>query len=206
MLQSPALLRSLIARAPLTRASRTLPVSPAATARVSSACAQPAPTSYLRPTTSSARPLRRLVCVGPAPDGDFIRQLPQLELASGNYWKGLESIIISHTADESEIFVDGQITDNEQFSHYLGVVFPTYTVRAGLNDAIERQYPKPGFGQKYGTQQQRVKALVRDVSFTCNTRFLAQAYNGRSYNMQYSVTPGWHATDLLPLSTTSTST
>ncbi|KAI9814164.1 MAG: hypothetical protein M1832_005975 [Thelocarpon impressellum] len=136
--------------------------------------------------------------VGPAPDGDFIRQLPVLELASGNYWKGLESIIISHAADESELFVDGTIVSDEQFTKYLGVVFPNFTQAAGLNDVIEKTYPPPGPGKKYRSQQERVKALVRDVSFTCNTRYVATAYSDRAYNMQYSVTPGWHATDLLP--------
>ncbi|KAI9824250.1 MAG: hypothetical protein M1832_002057 [Thelocarpon impressellum] len=136
--------------------------------------------------------------VGPAPDGDFIRQLPVLELETVNYWKGLESIIISHTADESELFVDGTIVTNEQFTKYLGVVFPNFTQAAGLNDVIEKTYPPPGPGKKYRSQQERVKALVRDVSFTCNTRYIATAYGDKAYNMQYSITPGWHATDLLP--------
>ena len=44
--------------------------------------------------------------------------------------------------------------------------------------------------------------MVRDSSFTCNVRYLAQAYSAAGntpvYLGQYSVTPGWHATDLLP--------
>ena len=136
--------------------------------------------------------------VGPAPDGNFIRQLPTLELKSGNYWKGLDSIIISHVSDEAEIFVDGHIQTDQEFDDYIDVAFPNYTIQAGVNAIIEKQYPPPGIGQAYLTETDRVKALVQDISFTCNTRYLSEAYAGVNYNLQYSVTPGWHATDLLP--------
>ena len=42
-----------------------------------------------------------------------------------------------------------------------------------------------------------MKAFIRDTSFTCYARYLTDAYAGNTWNLQYSVTPGWHATDLL---------
>ncbi|KAI9839327.1 MAG: hypothetical protein M1838_004391 [Thelocarpon superellum] len=136
--------------------------------------------------------------VGPAPDGKFIRQCPTLELATGNYWKGLESIVISHVSDEAEIFVDGHITNSQQFDEYINDAFPNYTAPSGLNAIIEQRYP----ASRYASTDDRTKALVRDVSFTCNTRYLANAYSGRAWNMQYSVgllDQALHASDLLPL-------
>jgi hypothetical protein len=69
-------------------------------------------------------------------------------------------------------------------------------------------------GSPYQNETQRVRDFIRDSSFTCNTRYLTEAYQGllsprrlsngvltptlgKTYNLQYSQYPGWHATDLL---------
>jgi hypothetical protein len=44
-----------------------------------------------------------------------------------------------------------------------------------------------------------MKDFVRDSTFTCNVRYLTEAYSdSKVWNMQYSVTPGWHGTDIIP--------
>ncbi|GAB1315730.1 Esterase and lipase [Madurella fahalii] len=138
--------------------------------------------------------------VGPTPDGKYIRQMPVLELSSGNYWK-IESLVLSHVADEASLFVDGSIQTDSQFSDFLASVFPNYTLRAGVNDKIEEYYP-PVSGTrkpKYTTQTARVTDFMRDSSFTCNVRYITEAVgDSRVWSMQYSVFPGWHATDLMP--------
>lgn len=141
--------------------------------------------------------------VGPAPDGSLIRQLPALEIASGNYYKSLSSLLVTHTSSESTIFVDGSISTDAQFSTFLTALFPPYASSTGLDAAIESQYPAVASGSgsggaEYADEGDRVRAMVRDSSFTCNARFLAQAYAGSTYAGSYGVTPGWHATDLLP--------
>lgn len=40
---------------------------------------------------------------GPAPDGNLIRQLALLEFKSGNYFKGLDSLVLSHVRREPEV-------------------------------------------------------------------------------------------------------
>lgn len=137
--------------------------------------------------------------LGPTSDGTYVRQLATLELASGNFWKGLDSLIISHTADEAELFVDGHIQTDADFTQFISSVFPPYTAQAGINDAIQSFYPPLSQSNTYSTQSDRVKDFVRDSSFTCNARWLTEAFSGKTYNLQYSVTPGWHATDLIPL-------
>ncbi|KAF2454648.1 Alpha/Beta hydrolase protein [Lineolata rhizophorae] len=136
--------------------------------------------------------------IGPATDGSFVRQMAILELASGNSWQGLESMIVSHVRDEAELFVDGHIQTDNEFSEFLKEVFPRYTAEAGINRAIEQFYPPLSGSNKYDTQATRVKDFVRDFSFTCNARILNEAYGSKTFKMQYSVTPGWHAMDLLP--------
>ncbi|CAI4217517.1 unnamed protein product [Parascedosporium putredinis] len=113
--------------------------------------------------------------VGPAPDGSFIRQLPVLELASGHFWK-VESLLTSHCANEAILFVDGSIATNADFDRFLSAVFANYTYKA---------------------QADRTSDFIRDSSMTCNIRYLNEAYgDAKVWNMQYSVAPGWHASDL----------
>ncbi|KAK7549259.1 Alpha/Beta hydrolase protein [Phyllosticta citricarpa] len=132
--------------------------------------------------------------IGPAADGDFIRQLAPLEFASGNYWKGLESLIVSHTSDEAELFVDGHVQTDAQFTEFVNSIFPSYAQAAGINAAIESFFP----ADAYDSVTDRMKAFVRDTSFTCPARFVTEAFAGSTWNIEYAVTPGWHATDLLP--------
>ena len=137
--------------------------------------------------------------VGPAADGNLIRQLAVLEYASGNFYKGIDSVILSHVSDEAFIFVPLDVTTDAQFSAYVSEVFPPYAQSAGVNAAIEARYPPVMRGSSnYTTEFDRVKALLADSSFQCNVRYLSDAYDGINYNLQYSVTPGFHATDLLP--------
>ena len=137
--------------------------------------------------------------VGPSADGDLIRQLAVLEYASGNFYKGIDSLILGHVSDEAFIFVPADVTTDSQFSTYVSEVFPPYAQSAGVDAAIEARYPAVMNGtSNYTTEFDRTKALLADSSFQCNVRYLSDAYNGKNYNLQYSVTPGFHATDLLP--------
>ena len=138
--------------------------------------------------------------VGPAADGNLIRQTPSLELASGNYWKGLESLMVTHTSDEAAIFVDGTLKTDSDTTAFVGHLFPQYALDAGLEKILLDKYP--GIDTKnspYDTEYDRVNAITRDSSFVCNVRFLSQAYEGKTYLGRYSITPGWHATDLIPM-------
>jgi len=137
--------------------------------------------------------------VGPTPDGSFIRQTPSLELATGNFWP-IESAIQSHTSQESILFVSGAIQTDAQFSSFLTSVFPNYTAGAGLNSRVTSFYPSPTTNSSpYRSQSDRVAAFLRDSCFTCNIRHLTSALgDAKVWNMQYSVTPGWHGTDLIP--------
>ena len=118
----------------------------------------------------------------------------------GNFYKGVSSLILSHVSDEADLFVPSNVQTDQQFNNLIDVVFPSYAKAAGVNAAIEAHYPPvmTGAVHNYTTERDRVKALLGDSSFYCNVRYLSDAYNGKNYNLQYSVTPGLHATDLLP--------
>lgn len=137
--------------------------------------------------------------VGPTTDGDFIRQLPVLELSTDNFWP-LESMILSHCANEATLFVNGAISTNADFSSFVGGIFPNYTRDNGiLARVVDQMYPPvtSSKSSRFPSQSARTEALLRDSSFTCNIRHLNDALgDDRVYNMQYSVSPGWHGSDL----------
>lgn len=130
----------------------------------------------------------------------YLSYFLQADLCSGNYWKEIDSIILSHVADEAELFVDGHIQTDAEFDTFVDDVFPTYAQSGGVTAAIDAQYPpvQSGNNHTYSTETDRVKAFVAESSFFCNVRYLSDAYTGKNYNLKYSVSPGWHATDLLP--------
>ncbi|KAF3054887.1 Lipase 2 [Daldinia childiae] len=136
--------------------------------------------------------------VGPTPDGSYIRQLPVLELRTGNFWS-MESLILSHTTAESNVFVNGLVQTDIGFTSFVGAIFPNYTQATGITDRIGAFYAVSG-QSKYRSQTERVQALLRDSSFTCNIRHLTESFgDSKVWNIQYGVSPGWHGTDLFPI-------
>ncbi|KAL1900444.1 hypothetical protein Cpir12675_000911 [Ceratocystis pirilliformis] len=139
--------------------------------------------------------------LGPSPDGSYIRQLPALEIALGRFWP-IESIITTHTSEESILFVSGQVRTNDEFVEFLPGIFPDYTINAGVVDAITEFYPPVTRSKNsvYRSQSERIGALIRDSCIVCNVRFLNEGVGDRNtYNLQYSVFPGWHGMDLFAL-------
>lgn len=111
----------------------------------------------------------------------------------------MDSLLITHVSDESVLFVDGHIANDAGFNFFIDASFPAYAKAAGINTIVEAFYPPVSTNKTYATEAARVEAFIREGSFTCNMRQLTEAYGDANvYNMQYSVTPGWHATDLLP--------
>ncbi|CAK7200788.1 hypothetical protein SEUCBS139899_003487 [Sporothrix eucalyptigena] len=143
--------------------------------------------------------------VGPTVDGSFIRQLPILELSLGNYAKGVESFLLSHCSDEATLFVSGSVATDAEFLRFLDTTFPNYTHASVLEKIIEF-YPSVSQASstgpappEYTSESERFEAFLRDSCFTCNVRYINEAVgDDKVWNMQYSVTPGWHGTDLLP--------
>ncbi|EWC46875.1 hypothetical protein DRE_03887 [Drechslerella stenobrocha 248] len=132
---------------------------------------------------------------GPAVDNNFIRDLPSIEFAKGRYWKNLDGLIVGHTSNEGYIFTDPlAISNNDVYK----------TLRSTLSNATESTlktildlYPAPGLFRKYLTNFLRASDLIGQFVVTCNTRYLAVAYPGKTYNYQFDVVPGIHAMDLL---------
>lgn len=157
--------------------------------------------------------------LGPASDGSWVRQLAALEYLSGidlvsliyaslqisrlislgNFWKGLDSLIVSHVEDEGALFTSIRIDSDAKFEEFVNQIFPAYS-KPDIPEAVFEKYPATtAKGSPYKTTWERLKAFIRDSTFTCNVRALTIAYPGKTWNMQYSITPGIHGTDLLAM-------
>jgi carboxylesterase type B len=138
--------------------------------------------------------------VGPAVDGDLIHQLPAVELAEGHYWKHMDSLIISHVADEASSFVPKFINEEDDLDTWLNNLLP-HDKLSPVRNAVERKYDQG----RYGEAKDRASAILQDAFFICNTRQLYDAYNDSTtrYVLQYSFLSYFglavHASDLLPI-------
>lgn len=103
-------------------------------------------------------------------------------------------MIVSHTSNEAGLFAPPSINTDEKVDAFIRANIPAYA-QPEVTDAIIKKYPARGILRV----RDRLKNFIRDSTFTCNTRDLTEAYFGKTYNLQYSVTPGLHALDLLPL-------
>ncbi|KAL8899741.1 MAG: hypothetical protein Q9207_006038 [Kuettlingeria erythrocarpa] len=131
--------------------------------------------------------------VGPSADGSWVRQLAPVELAQGNCFPSV-NLIVSHVSDEAAAFVPPSMRDDEDFTSTVEYIFSAYAKRAGITSSIISRYGEKNYTTTFG----RFKAFLADSSFTCNIRYLTDAYEDKTWNLKYSVLPGLHATDLLP--------
>ncbi|SPJ81876.1 uncharacterized protein FTOL_09281 [Fusarium torulosum] len=137
--------------------------------------------------------------VGPAVDDGWIKTIPTISFATGQFWKQIDSAIISHVSNETASFTPEGITSEGAFNDFLGLFLPGNKLRS-VRKQISQQYNCTVlFGGDYTAC---IATTIRDASFTCNTRDLYSAYPTVSYMMRYSFPLerfAYHATDLVAL-------
>lgn len=131
---------------------------------------------------------------GPAVDNSFVKDLPGIELAKGNYFKDV-SVLLGHMSHEGILFTDPTLILNSQVDSLIRNNFPQSNAKI-LQD-IENQYPEPGLFRTFLTNFERVSTLIGEYSVTCNTRYLAAAFPGKAWGYQFSFPPGIHGFDLI---------
>ncbi|KAI1101215.1 carboxylesterase family protein [Jackrogersella minutella] len=136
-----------------------------------------------------------LLPFGPAVDDSWIKTIPTISFFHGNYWKSIESALISHCTNEAYSFIPGWVNNQTAFDLFLELFLPGPALEPE-REAIKNQYPcKGNFSNCIGD-------IIRDAFFTCNTRNLFDSYPENSYMMEYGFpwnAAGYHATDLIPL-------
>lgn len=135
----------------------------------------------------------------PGPDGKYFRQQPTLEFAEGNYWTGIDSLIVSHCIDEPAIFLSAEgINTDAQFTAAIDSMLPQYAINAGVAAQIFAQYPPVNStNSPYANENERMSAYLSQSSFLTFVRSLTTAYAGKTYNVQFSAFGGTHGSDVL---------
>ncbi|KFG87945.1 carboxylesterase family protein [Metarhizium anisopliae] len=139
--------------------------------------------------------------VGPAVDGKWIRTIPSILLSEGKSWPGIESGIISHCSNESAHFNPKGVNNEGDFDKFLETFLPGNPL-APQRGEIKDFYDCPR--THGGNFSACLETVIRDAVFTCNTRYMFEAYPDRSYMMEYAFASresGFHGVDLIPLFT-----
>lgn len=104
-------------------------------------------------------------------------------------------MIVSHVWNEAGIFVRSWVKKPQDFTRFLNLAFPGDKIQT-IREAIEKQYPSRGH-PFYNNQQDRLRKVLQDSTFVCNTRQLYEAYKGKTYVVRYDFPPATHGSDLL---------
>lgn len=132
---------------------------------------------------------------GPVIDGDLVPDLPGLLLLEGAFDSSIE-VMVGHNSDEGIGFTDPRIVNNAVFVADVSSLLPNAS-NASLTYITETLYP-PVFDGSYGytDEYQRYALLIGEAAITCNTDFLARAFDNQTYNYQFAVFPGVHGQDV----------
>lgn len=130
--------------------------------------------------------------IGPAVDGKWVTTIPTISFARGNYWKSsIQSTIVSHCLNETASFTPSWVTSSDTFAAFLNIVLPGAKLES-QRQRIAAQYPCTA-SPYYGDYRLCIATVIRDASFTCNTRDLYSAYPDMAHMMQFGFPTAFHA-------------
>lgn len=96
------------------------------------------------------------------------------------------------------MFVQNNINNDTDFQQLQTLNFGVSTEKyPAVNEAMMKKFPSPISSPKYKTNRDRTIDLVQFSVFTCNARFITEAYRNKTFNLQYSRGIGWHGMDIL---------
>ncbi|KAH7165329.1 hypothetical protein EDB81DRAFT_754103 [Dactylonectria macrodidyma] len=137
--------------------------------------------------------------IGPSVDKAWIKTIPTLAFSQGKFWPNIKSSIISHCGNDAQWFTPDSVKTKADFNAFLNTFLPG-TKLASLPQKIANKYDCEGCFK--GDYFNCLRHVIRDISFTCNTRDLINAYPQQAYAMSYGFPNdelAYHATDLIPL-------
>lgn len=123
----------------------------------------------------------------PTVDGSFVSALPGKLLLQGSYDPNL-SLIVAHNANETLYFVDPSAVSEADI--LAGIHSELPDAQPSIVDYIvDDLYPYTFNTSLYSTPFQLRLLSAAEVSFTCNTHFLAKAFSNRTWAYRFSSRP-----------------
>jgi carboxylesterase type B len=136
---------------------------------------------------------------GIAPDGDYVPELPEKLLASGQYHQDIK-VMVAHNTFEGQRYTDPAATNSSAFDEYMALYFPK-AAKDTLTALATDVYPAVYDGSyPWTTPFARLLTAVSEFTFVCHARFLGAALGPAldrdSYSYLFSVPPGTHTLDV----------
>jgi cholinesterase len=136
---------------------------------------------------------------GVAPDGDYVPDMPEKLLSSGQYHKDIK-VIVAHNTFEGLKYTDPAATNSSAFDEYMELYFPNISETV-LQQVSTEIYPAVYDGTyPWTTPLSRLITAVSESTFTCHAYFvgnaLGAAVGADSYSYLFSVPPGTHILDV----------
>ncbi|ORY70334.1 Alpha/Beta hydrolase protein [Pseudomassariella vexata] len=136
---------------------------------------------------------------GIAPDGDYVPDLPEKLLASGQYHKDIKVIVAHHTF-EGQRYTDPTATNSSAFDEHMKLYFPKASSNV-LSELSTEIYPAVYNGTyPWTTPFDCLYIAVFEFTFSCHADVLGDALGPSvgqdSYSHLFSVPPGTHTLDV----------
>ncbi|MCJ1311410.1 hypothetical protein MMC25_005081 [Agyrium rufum] len=133
---------------------------------------------------------------GPTVDGVIAPSLPSRLLAEGSFHKNI-NVMVGHNGDEGLEFADPRVNSTADITAYLKLNYPGIP-DSTINYVLDTLYP-PIFDGSYGytTNFQRFVLIASESSFSCNTRYLDNAYKNQTHAYEFDVAPALHGQDVV---------
>lgn len=128
-------------------------------------------------------------------DGNFVPQLPGELLLHGQFDKSVE-VMTGHNSNEGLLFASPFISNETTRLELFTQFFPAATDIV-LTYMMNGLYPA-NFSGAYGYTgySSMIPLIISEISFTCNTRYLATGFQNETYGYYFSVPPGLHGEDI----------
>ncbi|KAH8895297.1 alpha/beta-hydrolase [Thozetella sp. PMI_491] len=127
---------------------------------------------------------------GPAPDGQYVPELPQVLLGQGRFNRDVK-VMASHNSLEAAPFVSQSIATEADLATELQTNFPALS-NSSLDYILNELYPSSDFPYEF----LRAVQIISDIDFSCATRYLGIAFDNETYNYIFAYPPGYHAGDV----------
>jgi carboxylesterase type B len=130
----------------------------------------------------------------PTVDGSFVTALPGKLLLQGSYDPNL-SLIVAHNANETLYFVNQSALSEADIISGINSELPDAQPSI-VNYLVDDLYPYAFNTSLYSNPFQLRLLFSAEVSFTCNTHFLASAFSNRTWAYRFSIPPSYHGQDV----------
>lgn len=130
----------------------------------------------------------------PTVDGSFVPALPGKLILQGSYDHNLK-LIVGHNFNETAYFVNP--TELTQADQVAGIRSELPDAQPSVVDYItQTMYPYVFNTSLYSSPYQQRVLSSAEVSFRCNTHFLASAFRNRTWAYRFSIPPAYHGQDV----------